>query len=324
MPERPRSLASVLALLLAGASTALLAQEWAGRARVQGIVTDEEGRPIAGAKVTLAKDGVEGNGPEPVSTNDKGRWSRIGLDGGDWKAVIEAAGFRPSEGTIHVTEFGVNPAIEVELRRFTREELEQAASEGSLGKLDEGNKLLSEGRPAEARAAYEEALADLEDPANHPPILRGIARTYYQEGNAEMAIASLEKALAIAPDDPESLQLIISLLVAANREADAQAYMARLPEGVKMDPDALLNLGIKAYNEGNFAGAVDYFERAVAENPGLADAYYYRGLSHLQLEHNAAALADFKKMLEIAPDHPRAGEAQEFVKYLESQATEQP
>ncbi len=132
---------------------------------------------------------------------------------------------------------------------------------------------------------------------NHPPILRGIARTYYQEKQPEKAVDTLKQALALKPDDVESLRLIVNLLVATNREPEAQEYMARLPAGATVDPATLLNIGIKSYNEGKMPEALAEFDRVVKENPTLPDAYYYRGLVYLATGKTAEAKADFQKLL---------------------------
>jgi Tfp pilus assembly protein PilF len=310
-------LAFAVVLALAFSSIAS-AQAWAGKGRVQGKVTGPDGEPLEGVKVTLLKGGVEGEGPEPQPTNKKGSWSYLGLTGGAWTVILEYEGMLRSEGTVHVSEFSVNPQVKIEMKPIPEEALEQAAADERRQLLDRGNSLLEQGKLAEARAAYMQVM-DLIEESQHPALLRGIARTYYQEGDVDQAIASLEKALAVAPEDEETLRLAINLLVASSREADAQAYMERLPQGTKMDPNTLLNLGIQHFNDNDFEGALGYFNQTVEENPDMADAYYYRGLTNLNLSHNEQAKADFKKLLEIDPDHANAGEAQQFLEYLESQ-----
>ena len=90
-----------------------------GRAsgRLQGKVEDENGDPVEGATVTLLKNDL---GPEPLTTNKKGRWSYLGLRGGTWTVQIESDGFIPSEGAVSVTEFGVNPSVDIQLRPHPR------------------------------------------------------------------------------------------------------------------------------------------------------------------------------------------------------------
>jgi tetratricopeptide (TPR) repeat protein len=315
-----RVLPGLLAAVLVLAATAAHSQDWAGRGRVQGRVSGPDGKALEGVKVTLTKGGVEGEGPPPFTTDDKGRWSYLGLAGGDYKILLEYEGLMPSEGEVKVSEFGAGPNIKIQMKEIPADVREQAAADERRKRLNEGNALLEQGQYAEARAAYEEVLSQI-DESQHPALLRGIARTYYEEKNVDQAIAALEKALALVPDDAETLRLAVNLLVAEGREADAQKYMDRLPEGSGVDANTVLNLGIQRYNEDDYEGALQYFDRAAKENPDLVEVFYYRGLAHLGAENTEQALADFKKALEIDPTY-KAEELEQFIEYLESKSSE--
>jgi tetratricopeptide (TPR) repeat protein len=315
-----RILPKLMALVAVAQMTAAPAspQDWAGRGRLQGVVKNEQGSPLEGAKVSLRQDGQEGQGPEPLLTDKRGKWAYLGLAAGQWSVFIEYEGYVPSEGSVEVSQFGPGQTLGVVLRPIPEEELAKSAAAEALARIEEGNALLEQGDYVAARRAYTEALAGFEQ-ESHPSILTGIARTYYKQGDSEQAIDTLEKALELAPDDEDSLRLIISLLVATDREEEAQTYMERLPEGSSIDPDALLNLGIKAYNDNDLETALGYFDRAVAENLDVADAYYYRGLCLLNMSRNEEAEADFRRLLELAPDHPRAEEVRQFLEYIASE-----
>lgn len=312
-----RRVAFALAVLFSAAlgAGALHAQAWAGKGRLQGEVKDPEGKPIAEARITLRWGKDPTQGPEPLLTDQRGKWSYLGVAGGKWTILIDAAGFKGAEGTAEANEFGPAPAIRVTMQRPSAEELQAVAEKGALGAVQRGNELMEAQKWAEARAEYQKALADLE-PASQGPVLRGVARTYFQEGKKEEAIAELEKALAIAPDDADTLRLIISLLVAQGREKEAEKHIAKLPSGVGIDPNTLLNIGISRYNAGEYPQAVAEFDRVVADNPELPDAYYYRGLTHLAMGKNAEARADFEKLIALDPDGKLAGEAREFLESL--------
>ncbi len=303
----------VIALLLAVAATPVLAQGWAGRGRLQGTVKDENGEPIEGARITLIR---AGEGPEPFFTNAKGKWSFLGLTNGMWTVSIEFPGYVPSEGTVGANEFGRSATVNVTLRPIPPEVLAEAAAELSVELLEQGNQLLQEGKTTEARAEYENALAEL-DVENHPPVLMGIARTYYQEDNLEQAEATLRRIVEIEPDNIDALKLLSSMLVAQGRPDEAKVFMDQLPEGELLDADAYLNVGIDLYNDGNLDEALVEFERVVGNFPDLAAAYYYRGLVLLNKGENDAAAADFEKLIELAPDTPRATEARDFLEYLQ-------
>ena len=312
-----RHVATAFALLLLLGAATLGAQDWKGRGRLQGIVTDAEKNPVQGAKVTLYL-GEEGQGPEPIYTDKKGRWSILGLATGDWSFVIEAEGFKAAEGVINVISESIGPGqtLRVTLNPIPKEILEAAEGPDPRAIIERGNALLMEQKYAEARAEYEKAIAEIEEVEYHLPILRAIANTYYAEGQADEAIATLKKALTINPDDQESLKLLVTLLVNENRDDEAQQYQARIVGEFKLDPNTLLNKGIEAFNAGNTTEAGAYFEQVVAENPELPDAYYYRGLVYLSQGKTAEAKADFQKLLELAPNHPKAAEAKEFLEAL--------
>jgi tetratricopeptide (TPR) repeat protein len=334
--HRRNSSALLAALLLCSLSSTLPlpAQDWRGRGRVQGVVTDQDQHPVEGATVTLRKGNdpvkAEGPGPTPLKTDKKGRWSMLGLAHGAWGVLIEKQGYIPSEGRINVEEEGLVPPILISLKPIPKEQAqqEQAPSKGSqaMAAITDGNAALQADKLVEAREAYEKAIALL-DPPNQVPVLRAIASTYYRESGQvktkdekaqklEKSIATLKQALEIKPDDTESLQLIVNLLVGAGREAEAQTYMAKLPQGAKVDADTLINVGIKYYNQKQLDKALEQFNRVVAENPEMAEAYYYRGLVYLNKNKVPEAKADFKKLLEIDPKSKYANEVREYLKAL--------
>ena len=313
--------ASVLVLACLGVVPAQ-AQSWAGKGRLQGTVKDEQGQPVQGAVITLRKGSErvdpKTDGPAQLTTDKNGKWSVLGLGQGAWGVLIEKEGFLVSEGQVQVNEFGPAKPINIVLKVIPKEVIEQAERESTAGQakaaLERGNALLAESKWAEARAEYETALSKLEDTQFHPMILRAVADTHFREGNSDQAVAALQKALAIKPDDVDSLKLIVSILLAGGREAEAQQYIAKLPAGTKMDPAITLNNGIKHFNDGKMVEAFAAFDQAVKENPELPDAYYYRGLVNLNQNKMAAAKADFEKLLQLAPDHRYAAEAKAFLK----------
>lgn len=343
-------LAALLPLLALIPAIPADAQDWAGRGRLQGSVKDEQGKPVAGAKVTLYR-GEVGRGPESFESNKKGKWSYLGLGGGLWSVLVEMEGKVTSEGSVSVSEFGANTPVNIVMRDIPEAELQADDAAAAVRQLDVGNKLLAEGKYAEARTEYESAM-ELLEPDQHYIVKLGIANSYQSEGNSAQAVAILEPLVTERPEDRQiqqaiarayysagqvdqsldtlkamvesdandvdSLRLLIDLLVRAEREAEAQTYMERLPEGETLSADTVLNTGIKLYNDGELDAALDAFNRAVADNPDLPEAFYFRGLAHLGKQQNDQAKADFQRFLEIAPEHAQASEAKEFLSYLES------
>jgi tetratricopeptide (TPR) repeat protein len=328
LPRIAKSLILLVVLSLA-AGAPVWGQAWAGRGRLQGTVKDESGKPVEGATITLRKgsDRVDPktDGPKQIKSDKNGKWSILGLAGGSWGILIEKEGLMTSEGQAPVNEFAVAQPINVVLRAIPKEVIQKAQEESAAGQakgaLERANSLLAAGKFADARAAYQEGMAKLQQDAQQDPSLqvsiqRAIADTYFREGKTDQAIDSLKQSLTLAPDDPVTLQLLVNLLVGANREPEAKTYMAKLPEGTKVDANALLNIGIKSFNDGKMEQALSEFDRVVKENPELPDAYYYRALVYLNQGKNAEAKSDLQKLLQIDPDNKYAKDAKEFLKDL--------
>lgn len=313
-------LAAVGSLVTAG-SVPAHAQDWKGRGRVQGVVRNEDdGEPIAGAKVTLHLADNPDDGPEPLTTDEKGRWSYLGLTRGTWTVLIEHPDYVSTEADVRIHEGGPPPKPVIvgvrSLKSIIDEETEKRNAE-LRAKLEQGNELFTEGSYAEARAEFEKALESI-DEASQPEVLIAIARTYYLEDKTPEAIATLKKILAIDPDHVDSLKLLSSLLVSEGSTDEAQQYIARLPEGEKLDPNAILNQAIDKYNAGDLEAALSDCDSIVTNYPDFSEAYYTRGLIHLALTHNDLARADFQKLLELAPDHPKREDVEQYLDYLES------
>ncbi len=305
-----------VALLSLVASPALRAQDWAGGNRAQGIVVDATSdNPIKGAKVILLYTLTE-SGPKPLTTNKKGRWSALGLKPGDWTIEVEAEGYVSLKKDFTVFYGGGNETVEVDLREVPKEVKEAEQRNEANEFLTQGNALVSEGKFAEARAAYEKGIELLPE-TDHAPILAGIASSYFKEGDNENGNEVLTRALALDPDYEQSLRLKIAALAVEGKEEEAQEYMARLGEEAELDPNAELNLGVLRYNENDLEKAAEIFERVRDAHPEIPEARYYCGLVYLAQGSNDTALTEFREFLRLAPDHAKAGEVNEYMAFLE-------
>jgi len=324
---RTKYLVPVFLIALLAPSSPAAAQEWVGHGRLQGEVRDEQGKPVDGVKITFRKgtDRVDAGkvGPKPIFTDKRGKWSILGLAGGSWGMLLEKDGYMPSEGQVKVDENSVSvpqPIIRTLKVPPKGAQTSKEPSKNALAKaaIETGNAHLEAHKYTQAREEYEKALSllELDDPALKASIQRAIAKTYYEDKQTDKAVELLKKSLELTPNDPDTLQLLVNLLVAQNKEEEAKVYMARLPQGTKIDPTARLNIGIKAYNDRKLDEALKQFDQVVQENPNLPDAYYYRGLVYLNMNKTKEAKADFEKLLEIDPKNEHANDAREFLKSM--------
>ena len=91
--------ATVMALVL----SALPAAAQVGR--IGGTVKDQSGQPIKGATV-MAENPDSAPSSLTATTDDRGRYSMIGLKAGTWKVTASAPGFEPSAGNVPLKTIG--------------------------------------------------------------------------------------------------------------------------------------------------------------------------------------------------------------------------
>src|ERR1700704_5619028 len=103
-------LAALFLLALAGTAAAQTG-------RVAGVVKDEAGNPIKGATVT-AENPAASPSSFTATTDDKGRFSIIGLKSGQWSFSAQAPGYGPEAGKLSVSTIGApNPPLTFTMKK---------------------------------------------------------------------------------------------------------------------------------------------------------------------------------------------------------------
>src|SRR5919106_1389265 len=122
--------------------------------RVGGAVKDTDGKPVKGATVKAVNPNASPS-EFTATTDDKGRFSMIGLRSGNWKFIAEAPGYLPQEGSAPVRTIGApNPPLEFTLAKGA------AAGPAALSKevqaeLKAADDLRNAGQFDQAIAAYQ-------------------------------------------------------------------------------------------------------------------------------------------------------------------------
>jgi len=312
---RRAAASAVLAAALIAVAASGMAQDWRGRARVDGWIKDKSGKPIGGATVALSR--AKGGGGPTIQANDKGYWAVLGLAGGNWNLDVSANGYETRKVAVSLSEGSRIPPMEIQLEPAAAPAAGAAAPNQAGAEMkaavEEGNRLLTEKKYAEARAQYEKALAVIPDNA---ALLKGIAQTYHGENNRAKAIETLRKVQSLDPGDNDNRMLLASMLLEDGKLDEGQQLLEGLPPGAVKDPAVYMNVGILFMNKNNPAQAQAYFTKAIELDAAQGDAYYYRGLSYLGAKKTAEAKADFKKYLELKPQGEEAKEVREILQTL--------
>ena len=289
-----RTMLAALVPWLVGA--AAHAQDWRGAGRIQGMVVDEAGQPIQGA--TLKANCAERGGGTTIQSNKKGEWVLGGVVGCNWAFDVSAAGYETLQIAIRLPGESARLApVKIPLKKAKAAGGASPELQALASKADAAYK---EGRFADARAEYEKLLAVRPDLA--PTIHQQIGFAYVQEKQYAQAVESLEKVLAV---DPQNVQIraIAAQAALEGRMIDkGKALLAGLDESQIQSADVFFNMGINFFNAGETADAIAYLGKAIAKDPAHVDAYYRRALAYLGQGKTAEAKADLQKVVELQPD----------------------
>jgi tetratricopeptide (TPR) repeat protein len=318
--KRQIRISSVLAFAVVIAFATLIlpapaaAQDWKGKGRIEGRVADQDGKPIEGATVKIQVPDHPEQGTE-IKTDSKGRWTYLGLRGGEWKVIIEKLGYVTGETIISVSEFVRGNPANYAMKPVPKEEPRAAGLPPEVSEaLNAGNQALAEKRWADARAAFEKVLPVAPDNVG---LLMALARSYSGEGNTDKAIEMVKKVTDKEPANWGAWLLEANMLLEKGKLEEGRAALEHVPQQSVTDPNMFINVGVLFMNQKKNDEAEQYFTKAVEVAPGQFDGYYYRGLARIGLHNNDGAQADFLKVVELAPkDSTEAKEAEQLLEAL--------
>ncbi len=248
---------------------------------VKGVVTDDKGQPIDGAKVTIEMNGGTGRKFE-TKTNKKGEYIQIGLASGSYKITAEKDKLGSQPATVSVRANATQEAnltLAVASAAATKEV--QAKNAAITKVFDEGVQLSNAGNHDEAIAKFNEAIAIIPTCYN---CYNNIAYSYTAKKDYANAETAYKKSIEVKPDD-------------------AAAYVG---------------LAGIYFNTGKAADAKPLVEKAISIDGSNADAHYIYGMT-LVAENPAKAKGEFEEFVKLAPTAPNAAIAKSLIAELEKQ-----
>lgn len=291
--------------------------------RVGGVVKSTDGKPIKGATVK-AQNPNFAPGEFTATTDDKGRFSIIGLRSGPWKFTAEAPGFQAQSGTAGVRTIGApNPPLE-----FT---LSPGIPAGPAGlsrevqaELKAADDLRNAGQFDQAVAAYYAIKA--KNPSL-TMINMVVGRTYMQKAAKEsdkaarqaifdQAIAAYQEMLKADPaNDRAKIEIGMTQVQAGNLDAAAQALEPVAQSG-SATREVFYSLGEIKFSKGDHAAAEAMFKRATESDPSWLLPKLKLGLVAFSKGDKESAITIFESIVAADPNAPEAAQANAFLKEL--------
>jgi arylsulfatase A-like enzyme/Tfp pilus assembly protein PilF len=133
-----------------------------------------------------------------------------------------------------------------------------------------------------------------------------LAHLERETGNANAAIAALQRALKLNPSDPEAAALLGAYLIGAGRHADAIALLRPYADGTAADPQVLVTLALALARERRTNEALALVERARAADPSNAMLFVDKGTIQLMAGNQSDARKAFEAALALNPEVARA------------------
>lgn len=164
-----------------------------------------------------------------------------------------------------------------------------ARSAVALARLCQAN-----GKTAEARAAYQRALAADPVRARDAAVLRELAACSLRLGDAASALVQARRALDVQADDAQALATVLDALYDLGRMDEAHAIAAQATARHPDDVALLWRQGTLLMHDGRTAEALPCHEKVLALDPGHADARAALALVREDADGVAAAAAHFE------------------------------
>ena len=304
-------------IVVALAVLSLAASAAAQTGRVGGTVKDETGQAIKGATIT-AENPAASPGSFTATTDEKGRFSIIGLRTGQWSFTVQAPGFATDGLKMAVQTIGQpNPPIEFKLKKAAA-----GAAASALGnlaprdlqqELAAADQLFNSQQWEPAIAAYRAILAKA--PALSVINLQ-IAAAYRNERQYDNAIAAYNDLLKT---DPANDKARIGIGMTNLEKGDVQAaedMLTQAAEGQSPTREVFYNLGEVKFAKGEIDEAAKLYEKAVTLDPTWAKPLLKLALVQLNKGDKEATIKALEKVIAADPGSQEAVQAKAVIEQL--------
>jgi tetratricopeptide (TPR) repeat protein len=309
-----RTLLTALAIVAALIVSATPAAAQTGR--VGGTIRDGQGQPIKGATVT-AENPQASPSTFTATTDDKGRYSIIGLRSGTWKITASAPGFTPSGGSVPIRTIGApNPPVDIVLAPGATGPAGALAGVNTKelqGELQKAEDLMNQQQYDAAIAAYQALLT--KTPALTMINLQ-IGRAYRMKKDYDSALGAYKRILETDPTNERAKIEIGMTNLEKGDFAAAETALSEAAQGMSASREVFYNLGEVKFAKGETDEAMKWYQRAVDTDPSWGKPLFKLGLGHLQKADTKNAIAMMEKVIAVDPNSQEAAQAKALIEQL--------
>ncbi len=280
--------------------------------RVVGIVKDETGQPIKGATLSLENPDASPRNFTATS-DDHGRFAVIGLRAGEWSIVAQAPGFEAEVARLNV-RVSTPAAPSLTMRRAPQAPVSALGSVGVKelqADLRTADQQFNAQQWDQAISSYKAILAKA--PALSVVELQ-VAAAYRGKKDYDAAIAAYNDLLKA---DPNSEKARVGVAQTYMDKGDlASAARTLEPAAQNASKETFYTLGEVEAARGNTDAAVQWYQKAAADDPNWGKPLLKLGLTSLNKGDKAGAAAQMQRIVAVDPASAEAGQAKALIEQL--------
>lgn len=316
---------AICALVLGMAFVAAPAAAQTGQ--LKGKVVDAQNKPVEGAKITIINSEMV-NRKFETKTKKGGDYIQIGLPTGNYKVTAEKNGMTQTFDVrvgldMKEVNFLLQPGGQAAVGQMSKEEAAKQAArvEGIKTKFAEGATLSNDGKFDEAILKFQEVLVEVPKCAE---CYLNIGSIYGQKKEYDKSEEAYRKVLEMNPESVDAFNGLATIFNAQKKFTEAQQMSAEATKrasgaaGGTVNPEALYNQGVIAWNANDFQKAQESFNAVIAAKADHAEAHFMLAKVYLNLGKLPDAAKEFETYGKIAPTGPNAKEAAANFEMLKS------
>ncbi len=299
------------AALLAAAVALLCAPLSAADAKVGGVIVDESGTPVPGAKITITTPKQKDFTSEQTS-DEGGRFAAtVPNPKWDYGLRIEREGFSPSQA--ETPSANANLSITMHPPFPGTAPPPPPKADPGVTAYNDGVELMQKGDKEGAEKKFDEAIAAKPDLAQAWKVISQLA---YERKDYAKALSSGRKLLELDPKDNDLYGILMDSAAKTGNNAAALDYKKKFVAANADNPEVNYNAGVESYTAGDYTAATASFAKAVQLKSDMANAYFWMAMSEYNQKSYGASRRDFQKYLELAPQGEQADNAKKMLEAL--------